>query len=77
MRIGSPRNCESPPHARSPPPTPHEMAARITAAGVKPELECFEIGHVALATQLWREGLLEDPPFYQVQCDVNRMHVLM
>ena len=42
-----------------------EMAKRITAAGVKPELECFEIGHVALATRLWKEGLLEDPPFYQ------------
>lgn len=46
-------------------PILREMAKRITAAGVKPELECFEIGHVALATQLWKEGLLEDPPFYQ------------
>ena len=46
-------------------PMLREMAARITAAGVKPELECFEIGHVALATQLHKEGLLDDPPFYQ------------
>ena len=26
---------------------------------------CFEIGHVALATQLYHEGLVEAPPFYQ------------
>ena len=46
-------------------PILREMAKRITACGVKPELECFEVGHVALATQLWKEGHLEDPPFYQ------------
>lgn len=46
-------------------PMLREMAERITAAGVKPELECFEIGHTALATQLWREGLLQEPLFYQ------------
>lgn len=46
-------------------PMLREMATRITAAGIKPELECFEIGHTALATQLHKEGLLQDPLFYQ------------
>lgn len=46
-------------------PMLREMAGRIAEAGVKPELECFEVGHVALATQLYKEGLIEDPPFYQ------------
>lgn len=30
-----------------------DMAPRITEAGIKAELECFEIGHTALATQLY------------------------
>ncbi|KAH8046624.1 beta-keto acid cleavage enzyme [Aureococcus anophagefferens] len=32
-------------------PMLREMAARITAAGVKPELECFEIGHMPMVAQ--------------------------
>jgi uncharacterized protein (DUF849 family) len=42
-----------------------KMAAKMTELGVKPELECYEMGHVGLATQLYKEGLLADPPFYQ------------
>ena len=36
-----------------------EMARRIQAAGVKPEIECFELGHVWLAKQLIAEGLID------------------
>ena len=42
------------------------MAARIKAAGVKPEIEAFELGHIALAKQLIREGLIEAPPLFQL-----------
>lgn len=43
-----------------------EMAQRIKAAGVKPEIECFELGHVWLAKQLIAEGLIESPPLFQL-----------
>ena len=42
------------------------MAKRIKDAGVKPELECFDLGQVRLAGQLRAEGLIEDPPMYQL-----------
>jgi len=37
------------------------MAEAFRAHGVRPELECFDTGHVGLALQLREEGLLEDP----------------
>jgi 3-keto-5-aminohexanoate cleavage enzyme len=37
------------------------MAQAMREHGVKPELECFDTGHVGLALQLREEGLLEDP----------------
>ena len=43
-----------------------EMARRIQAAGVKPEIECFELGHVWLAKQLIAEGLIDPPPLFQL-----------
>jgi uncharacterized protein (DUF849 family) len=43
-----------------------EMAARIQAAGVKPEIECFELGHIWLAKQLIAEGLIDAPPLFQL-----------
>jgi uncharacterized protein (DUF849 family) len=43
-----------------------EMAARIREAGVKPEIECFELGHIRLAKQLIAEGLIEAPPLFQL-----------
>ncbi|MBC6438879.1 MAG: 3-keto-5-aminohexanoate cleavage protein [Rhodospirillales bacterium] len=42
------------------------MADRIKAAGVKPELECFDLGHVRLATQLIAEGHIREPPLFQL-----------
>jgi uncharacterized protein (DUF849 family) len=42
------------------------MAARIRELGVKPELEVFDTGHVLLANQLYKEGLFDDPPLYQL-----------
>jgi 3-keto-5-aminohexanoate cleavage enzyme len=37
------------------------MAQAFREHGVRPELECFDTGHVGLALQLRDEGLLEDP----------------
>lgn len=42
------------------------MAGIARDAGVKPEIECFEPGHIVLAKQLISEGLFEDPPMFQL-----------
>jgi uncharacterized protein (DUF849 family) len=42
------------------------MAEKIKSWGVKPELECFDTGHLWFANQLVKEGLVEDPPLYQI-----------
>jgi uncharacterized protein (DUF849 family) len=41
------------------------MAAKMVAAGVKPELEVFDLGHVRLALQLLKEGHLPARPLFQ------------
>lgn len=41
-------------------------ARRIQQLGIKPELEVFDTGHVWMANQLYAEGLLDDPPLYQL-----------
>jgi uncharacterized protein (DUF849 family) len=43
-----------------------EMAQRIQAAGVKPEIEAFELGHIWLAKQLIKDGLIDAPPLFQL-----------
>ncbi|MFQ5784392.1 MAG: 3-keto-5-aminohexanoate cleavage protein [Alphaproteobacteria bacterium] len=42
------------------------MAQRIKALGVKPEMEVFDLGHLRFANQLVSEGMIEDPPLYQI-----------
>jgi uncharacterized protein (DUF849 family) len=42
------------------------MAQRIQQLGVKPELEVFELGHVRLARELIRQGLIDSPPMFQI-----------
>lgn len=41
-------------------------AARIRELGVKPELELFDTGNLWFANVLQQEGLLADPPMYQL-----------
>jgi uncharacterized protein (DUF849 family) len=41
------------------------IAKRLQEIGVKPEMEVFDIGHLRLALQLQRDGLIDDPPFFQ------------
>lgn len=42
------------------------IARTVRAAGVKPELEIFDLGHAALAVHLYRNGLFADPPWFQM-----------
>lgn len=43
-----------------------QIATAVRAAGVKPELEVFDLGHLALARHLYSKGLFDDPPFFQL-----------
>jgi len=43
-----------------------KMAEAIKAAGTKPELEVFDLGHVRLARQLVDDGLVDPPPLFQL-----------
>lgn len=42
------------------------MAEQIRAAGTKPELEVFDIGHIRLAERLVEDGLIDAPPLFQI-----------
>lgn len=42
------------------------MAKAIADAGVKPELEVFEPGHIVLARKLIDEGVIASPPLFQI-----------
>ena len=42
------------------------MAALIRAAGVKPELEVFELGHIRYARKMIEDGEIEGPPLFQL-----------
>ncbi|RIN52599.1 3-keto-5-aminohexanoate cleavage protein, partial [Staphylococcus simulans] len=37
----------------------------VKDVGVKPELECFDSGHISFAKQLINEGLIEGTPLFQ------------
>lgn len=42
-----------------------KQAKLVQASGVKPELECFDTGHVRFANQLIDEGLIDGDPLFQ------------
>ncbi len=42
------------------------MAGQIRDAGVKPELEVFDIGHIEIANHLLETGRVESPPLFQL-----------
>jgi len=42
------------------------IAAAIREAGVKPELEVFDSGHIALSNDMIRRGLLDPKPLFQM-----------
>jgi uncharacterized protein (DUF849 family) len=43
-----------------------KMARRIRELGVKPEIEVFDFGGLTIAKQLIKEGLIDDPPWFQL-----------
>ncbi|MEQ1612786.1 MAG: 3-keto-5-aminohexanoate cleavage protein [Hyphomicrobiaceae bacterium] len=43
-----------------------DMAARAKAAGTKPEIEVFEMGHIELGKKLVADGLIPTPPLFQI-----------
>jgi uncharacterized protein (DUF849 family) len=47
---------------------PHveDMAKRIKEAGVNPELEVFDMGHIEIGRSLLEKGLVESPPIFQL-----------
>jgi uncharacterized protein (DUF849 family) len=50
----------------STPPMLRRMGALTKEWGVKPELEVFELGHIRFATQMIHEGLIAEPPMFQI-----------
>ncbi|MBR9653293.1 3-keto-5-aminohexanoate cleavage protein [Thalassovita aquimarina] len=48
------------------PGTLRAMAKRIQDAGVRPEIEVFDLGHLWLAKTLVEEGLIDDPVLIQL-----------
>ncbi len=50
----------------STPPILRRMAALTLEWGVKPELEVFELGHIRFAKAMMADGLLADPPMFQL-----------
>ena len=49
-----------------PAPWVRRHAKLIQDAGVRAELECFDLGHVWLAKQLVKEGLVDEPAWFQL-----------
>ena len=50
----------------SPPVYLREIASMIQEWGVKPELEVFELGQIRFAKQMIKEGLINEPPMFQI-----------
>jgi uncharacterized protein (DUF849 family) len=50
----------------STPPMLRRMAGLVQQWGVKPELEVFELGHIRFARQMIEEGLIDNPPMFQI-----------
>lgn len=43
-----------------------DMARAIRSAGVKPELEVFEAGHIRYTRHLLEQGEIDEPPLFQI-----------
>ena len=50
----------------STPPFLREMAQLTQKWGVKPELEVFDLGHIRFAKEMIKEGLIDEPPLFQI-----------
>jgi uncharacterized protein (DUF849 family) len=43
-----------------------KMAELVKSWGVKPEMEVFDLGHIRFAKQMVAEGLIAEPPMFQI-----------
>jgi uncharacterized protein (DUF849 family) len=43
-----------------------KLARRMQELGVRPEMEVFDLGNIEASKVLLREGLIDDPPYYQL-----------
>lgn len=50
----------------NPPPWVDLAAKTMQDAGVKPEIEVFDLGHIRQAKDLVSRGLVDDPPYFQL-----------
>jgi uncharacterized protein (DUF849 family) len=50
----------------NPPGWGRAAAQRMLEYGVKPEIEVFDVGHTSQAKDLIAEGLVEEPPLFQL-----------
>jgi 3-keto-5-aminohexanoate cleavage enzyme len=50
----------------NPPEWGRHAAVAMKEAGAKPEIEVFELGHLAYANELISEGLIDPPPLIQI-----------
>ena len=50
----------------NPPEWGRTAAQRMREYGVKPEIEVFDVGHIRQAIALIEEGLIDDPPCFQL-----------
>ncbi len=50
----------------STPPFLRQMAQLTQEWGVKPELEVFDLGHIRFAKEMIKEGLVDEPPLFQI-----------
>lgn len=41
-------------------------AQLLREAGIKPEVECFDFGHLETALRLMEDGIFSSPPFFQI-----------
>ena len=44
----------------------HLAAKRMREYGIKPEIEVFDMGHIRQAKHWLKEGLIDDPPYFQL-----------
>ena len=58
--------------------TPNDLrkaAKKLKDIKVKPEIEAFDLGNMWFGSQLYKEGLLSDPPMFQMCLEFHGVHL--
>ena len=45
--------------------------SKMIEYGVKPEIECFDLSHIYGGINLWKRGLILDPPWFDMVMNVT------